>query len=82
MKHSLKIGLFIGVTIASLSSFVLQFVPLNYWTIVAILYLYSIVGALTSYFVHTNLVKRMENKIEKRFGEFNSRFSSRSDPQV
>ena len=82
MKHSLKIGLFIGVSIASFSSLILQFVPLNYWTIVAILYMYSIVGALTSYFVHTNLVKRMENKIEKRFGEFSSRFATRSEPQV
>ena len=66
MKHSLKIGLFIGVTIASISSLILQFVPINYWTLVVFLYLYSIVGALTSYFVHINLNKRIKIKIEKK----------------
>ncbi|MCK4634485.1 MAG: hypothetical protein KAT37_01285 [Candidatus Aenigmarchaeota archaeon] len=70
MKHSLKIGLFIGVTIASISSLILQFVPINYWTIVAVLYLYSIVGALTSYFVHINLKKRIKIKIEKKLDGF------------
>ncbi len=60
MKHSLKIGLFIGVSTASLAALVLRFVALNYWTVVAVLYLYSIVGALTSYFVHINLEKRIK----------------------
>ncbi|UCG95739.1 MAG: hypothetical protein JSV92_01675 [archaeon] len=73
MKHSLKIGLFIGVTIASFTSLTLHFVPLNYWTIVAVLYLYSIVGVLTSYFVHKNLKKRTKLKIEKRLDDFFAR---------
>ena len=62
MKHSIKIGLFVGVSVASLSALVLRFVPLNYWTIVAILYLYSIVGAMTSYFVHVDLRKRITKR--------------------
>ncbi len=74
MKHSLKIGLFIGVSIASISALILQFVPVNYWTLVTILYLYSIVGALTSYFVHNNLRKRFKQKIEKKFDEIIVRF--------
>ncbi len=65
MKHSLKIGLLIGVTMASVSSLILRFVPVNYWTIVCVLYLYTLVGALTSYFVHINLVKRI--KKEKKY---------------
>ena len=69
MKHSLKIGLFIGVTVASASSLILRFVHLNYWTLVAVLYLYSIVGALTSYLVHNNLRKRIKEKIEKKLDE-------------
>jgi|GEM_PF-2942030 len=75
MKHSLKIGLFIGVSVASLSALILQFVPVNYWTIVIVLYLYSIVGALTSYFVHNNLRKRTKIKIEKKLGEIAAKFS-------
>ena len=58
MKHSLKWGLFVGVTIATLSAVALRFVPLNYWTLVAFLYLYSVVGALTSYIVHKDVIKR------------------------
>ena len=69
MKHSLKIGLFIGVTISSVSSLILRFVEINYWTLVGILYLYSVVGALTSYFVHKDLKKRHKTKLEKRLDE-------------
>jgi len=58
MKHSLKWGLFVGVTIATLSAIALGFVSLNYWTLVAFLYLYSVVGALTSYIVHKDVRKR------------------------
>lgn len=64
MKHSIKWGLFVGVTIASLSALALQFIPLNYWTLVAFLYLYSIVGALTSYIVYKDLEKRDKLKEE------------------
>ena len=58
MKHSLKWGLFVGVTIATLSAVALRFVPLNYWTLVAFLYLYSVVGVMTSYIVHRDVIKR------------------------
>jgi len=69
MKHSIKWGLFIGVGIASISSLLLQFIPINYWTLVGILYLYSIVGFITSYIVHKDLRKRLKIKIEKRLDE-------------
>jgi len=75
MKDSLKIGLLIGVTVASVSSLILQFVQLNYWTLVAVLYLYSVVGALTSYFVHNSLRKRIKQKIEKKFDEIAARLA-------
>lgn len=74
MRHSIKLGLFIGVSVASLSALALRFVPLNYWTIVAVLYLYSIVGALTSYFVHNDLRKRTKIKIEKKLDDVVARF--------
>jgi len=69
MKHSIKWGLFIGVSIASVSSLLLQFIPLNYWTLVGILYLYSVVGFITAYIVYRDLRKRMKIKIEKRLEE-------------
>lgn len=62
MKHSIKWGLFIGVTIASLSSLILRFVPLNYWTLVSVLYLYSVVGVLSSFVVYKDLEKRKKIK--------------------
>lgn len=74
MRHSIKLGLFIGVSVASLSALILQFVPLNYWTIVAVLYLYSIVGVLTSYFVHKNVKRRTKIKIEKKLDDVAARF--------
>jgi len=65
MKHSIKLGLFIGVTVASFTALVLRFVPPNYWTLVILLYLSPVVGTLTAYFVHKDLSKRMKTKIEK-----------------
>jgi len=69
MKHSLKWGLFVGVSVASVSSLILRIVPVNYWTLVGILYLYSIVGFTTSYIVYKDLRKRMKTKIEKKLDE-------------
>ena len=69
MKHSLKWGLFVGVSVASVSSLILRVVPVNYWTLVGILYLYSIVGFTTSYIVYKDLRKRMKTKIEKKLDE-------------
>jgi len=69
MKHSIKWGLFIGVTVASVSSLILRVVRVNYWTLVGILYLYSIVGFTTSYIVYKDLRKRMKTKIEKKLDE-------------
>jgi len=66
MRQSLKIGLFIGVTFASVSALILRFTSVNYWTLVTLLYLYCLVGALTSYFVHKSASKRVIEKIEKR----------------
>ena len=63
MKHSIKWGLFVGVTIASISSLILRFIPINYWTLVAFLYLYSVVGAITSIIVYKDLESR--GKIKK-----------------
>ena len=75
MKHSIKWGLFVGVTVASISSLLLRILPVNYWTIVGILYMYSIVGVVTSYMVHNNLRKRIKLKIEKRLDEILERFN-------
>ncbi len=69
MKHSLKWGLFVGVSVASVSSLILRVVQVNYWTLVGILYLYSIVGFTTSYIVYKDLRKRMKTKIEKKLDE-------------
>ncbi|MCD6399042.1 MAG: hypothetical protein J7L08_03920 [Candidatus Aenigmarchaeota archaeon] len=69
MKHSIKWGLFIGVTVASVSSLILRVVRVNYWTLVGILYLYSVVGFTTSYIVYKDLRKRMKTKIEKKLDE-------------
>jgi len=69
MKHSLKWGLFVGVSVASVSSLILRVVPVNYWILVGILYLYSIVGFTTSYIVYKDLRKRMKTKIEKKLDE-------------
>ncbi len=73
MKQSLKIGLFIGVSIASLCSAILQFFPFNYWTVIILLYLYIMVGVLTSYMVHKNLTKRTKIKLDKKFEELISK---------
>ncbi len=66
MRQSLKIGLFIGVTFASFSAFILRFISVNYWTLVMLLYLYCLVGVVTSYFVHKSASKRVIEKIEKK----------------
>ena len=64
MKHSIKWGLFVGVTIASISSIILRFLPINYWTLVVFLYMYSIVGVITSVVVYKDLESR--NKIKNK----------------
>ncbi|MFB6076267.1 MAG: hypothetical protein ABEK17_03935 [Candidatus Aenigmatarchaeota archaeon] len=55
MKRSLTIALFIGVSISSLSVLLMQLIPLNYYSLVFILYLYTGTAGITGYVIHNDL---------------------------
>lgn len=55
MRRTLTIALFIGVSISSLSVLLMQFIPLNYYSLVGILYLYTGTAGVTGYIVHNDL---------------------------
>jgi len=59
MFHSIKIGLFIGITIASAVLFILKtnLITNSYYLLVFILYMYVFVGFLTAFFVHKTIKK-------------------------
>lgn len=80
MKKSIRLGLFIGVGVASLTALFLHFLPLNYLVVVGVLYLYSVVGVLTAYTVRKNHItdenlfskENLDNKwiiVHTKFGE-------------
>lgn len=64
MKRSLLLALFIGVSISSLSVFLMQFITLNYYSLVGILYLYTVTSVLTGYVIHNDITnnRNLESK--------------------
>ena len=71
-------GLFIGTTVSSIVLFIFRIFPVTAMGMIAILYLYSIVGGATAIFIHRKLERDLQkrptrkNYIEKneRDGEF------------
>jgi 5-bromo-4-chloroindolyl phosphate hydrolysis protein len=57
VKRSIITGSFIGIAFATSISFILKFLPLTYWSLVMILYMYVVVGALAAFFVDRKLTK-------------------------
>ncbi|MFB6089285.1 MAG: hypothetical protein ABEK36_05895 [Candidatus Aenigmatarchaeota archaeon] len=55
MRRTLTIALFIGVSISSLSVLLMQFIPLNYYSLIGILYLYTGTAGITGYVIHNDL---------------------------
>jgi len=78
MKRSIMIGLFTGVTMSSLILLMLKFVRLTYSLLVAILYLYPIVGGLTGFFVYKRIVKKGENSVSN----LNKSFDIKVNPDI
>jgi len=72
------IGLFTGVTMSSLILLMLKFVRLTYSLLVAILYLYPIVGGLTGFFVYKRIVKKGENSVSN----LNKSFDIKVNPDI
>lgn len=74
MRHSIKMGVLIGLSVASVSAFMLRFIPLTYFVMVAFLYLYVAVGAATGFTVHRKLtvgeVKKNKNLLKKLKGRW------------
>lgn len=61
------LALFIGVGVSSIAVLLMQFLPLNYFTLVGILYLYSVVAVVVAYVVRRDLLRRGEISSEKTF---------------
>ena len=48
-------GLFIGTTISSIVVFIFRIIPVSALGMIAILYLYAVVGGVTAYIIHKKL---------------------------
>lgn len=81
MWHSIKVGLFIGVTISSLVIFILRIVPMTSLIMIIILYTYAVVGVLTAFFLYKRFEKKMSEL--KLNTDISSKLSiDRLDPNI
>lgn len=62
MLDSIKIGLFVGVTVSLPIGFILRITGTNIILLIIILYLYPLTGFLTGYFISKS--RKDEQKIE------------------
>lgn len=66
MKHAIKTGLFVGVTASSIVLITMRIMQPNKFIFILMLYLYALVGLLTSIMVYRDYVLRPKEETMKK----------------